>query len=63
MSATKIVINPSEKQRLFMLSKKKVCVYGGARGGGKSWVVRQKAVGLCLHYPGIKCLIVRRTYP
>lgn len=37
--------------------------YGGARGGGKSWVVRTKAKLLCLEYPGIRVLIVRRTYP
>lgn len=34
----------------------------GARGGGKSWAVRVKAALLCLRYPGIKTLIVRRTY-
>ena len=37
--------------------------FGGARGGGKSWAVRTKAKLLALRYPGIKLLIVRRTYP
>lgn len=37
--------------------------FGGARGGGKSWSVRTKAKLVCLKYPGIKTLIVRRTYP
>lgn len=32
-------------------------------GGGKSWAVRTKAILLSLRYPGIKLLIVRRTYP
>ena len=41
----------------------KYIAYGGARGGGKSWAVRVKAVLLCERYPGIKCMIVRRTYP
>ncbi len=54
---------PSDKQKLFLLAKKKYIAYGGARGGGKSWAVRLKAKLLCLKYAGIKILIVRRTYP
>ena len=54
---------PNEKQKLFLASKSKHTGFGGARGGGKSWVVQDKAIRLCLNYPGIKCLIVRRTYP
>lgn len=57
------IAEPNEKQRRFLLAKKKYVAYGGARGGGKSWAVRQKAKLLCLNYPGIKILIVRRTYP
>lgn len=37
--------------------------FGGARGGGKSWAVRVKAVLLALRFPGIKIMIVRKTYP
>ena len=37
--------------------------FGGARGGGKSWLVRFKAKGLAGYYAGIRILIVRRTYP
>ncbi len=33
------------------------------RGGGKSFAVRMKASLLCLKYPGIKCMIIRKTYP
>ena len=54
---------PSERQRQFMLSKKKYVIFGGARGGGKSWAVRWKAVAMAAHYPGIKILIMRRSYP
>ena len=54
---------PNDKQKQFLLSKKKFIAYGGARGGGKSFAVRMKAKLLCLHYAGIKVLIVRRTYP
>ena len=61
---------PNEKQALFLGARCKHVCFGGARGGGKSWVVRDKAKRLCLHYgspgegkEGIKVLIVRRTYP
>ncbi len=51
------------KQRLFYLSKTLYTAYGGARGGGKSHAVRVKALGGALKNPGIRILIVRRTYP
>ena len=54
---------PSEKQRLFMRAKEKYVIFGGARGGGKSWAVRWKAVLLCGKYPGIRVLIMRKSYP
>ena len=54
---------PSEKQKAFLKADTKHIGFGGARGGGKSWSVRTKAILMCLKYPGIKILIVRRTYP
>lgn len=54
---------PSEKQKLFLKANTKHIGFGGARGGGKSWAVRTKAVLLALKYPGIRILIVRRSYP
>lgn len=54
--------HPNPKQRLALLAGSRYVAYGGARGGGKSWFVRTKAVLLCARYPGIKCLITRRTY-
>lgn len=33
------------------------------RGGGKSFAVRMKAALLCLQYPGIKVMVIRKTYP
>ena len=54
---------PSERQELFLTADTKYVAFGGARGGGKSWAVRIKAVLLCLNYPGISVIIVRRTYP
>ena len=53
---------PSRKQALFLLEKHKYVAFGGARGGGKSWAVDAKAVLLCLRYPGIRVLLVRKTY-
>ena len=64
MSKRQLVLQePNERQKLFLASHFKHVGYGGARGGGKSWAVRDKAKRLCLRYAGIKCLIVRRTYP
>ena len=53
---------PNPKQRQALLAKCRYVGYGGARGGGKSWFVRWKAILLCLKYPGIKILITRKTY-
>ncbi|MBQ2729672.1 MAG: phage terminase large subunit [Clostridia bacterium] len=55
--------SPSERQREFLCDSHKYIAFGGARGGGKSFAVRLKATLLCLNYPGIRIMIVRRTYP
>ena len=54
---------PNEKQKQMLSARTKHVGFGGARGGGKSWAVRAKAKLLALRYPGIKILIVRRSYP
>ena len=54
---------PNEKQKLFLRDRHRYVAFGGARGGGKSWAVRTKAVLLACRYPGIKIMVVRRTYP
>lgn len=61
--ATLNIEQPNDKQKLFLADKHKRVGFGGARGGGKSWSVRTKATLLSLQYPGIRILIVRRTYP
>jgi len=53
---------PQPKQELFLLADTKHIGFGGSRGGGKSWSIRTKAKLLAVEYPGIKILIVRRTY-
>lgn len=54
---------PNEKQAKFLSSSCRYTAYGGARGGGKSWAVRTKGAAGALYYPGIKILMLRRTYP
>lgn len=53
---------PQPKQREFMLATEKYVAFGGARGGGKSWSVREKAKRLAMKWSGIKILIIRKTY-
>ena len=60
---TIVLGTPSDKQLLFLRDSHRYVAFGGARGGGKSWAVRVKAVLLAYRYPGIKIMIVRRTYP
>lgn len=54
---------PNRKQREFLLARELFIAYGGARGGGKSWAVRMKAIAGAVRYPGIRILICRHTYP
>lgn len=54
---------PNPKQAQFMKAKTRFVAYGGSRGGGKSWAVRKKAILLALRYPGIRMIILRRTFP
>ena len=58
----KIYGKPNPKQKEFFLSHAKYTAYGGARGGGKSWALRRKLIGLCLNYAGIRCLLIRRSF-
>ena len=58
-----VLSQPTEKQAMFLAAKAKHIGYGGARGGGKSHITRDKSKRLCLRYPGIKVCIVRRTMP
>lgn len=53
---------PQERQKLFFDATEKYVAYGGARGGGKSWALRRKMILMCLKYPGLSVLILRRTY-
>lgn len=55
---------PTPPQKAFFESKARHTAYGGARGGGKSWAMRRKMVGLGLApYGGIRMLLLRRSFP
>ena len=50
------------KQKIFLQSRTLFTCYGGAKGGGKTHIVRIKAIGGALTWKGIKILIMRKTY-
>ena len=52
---------PNPKQDQFLRAVAPRIAYGGARGGGKSWVLRRKFILLALRYAGLKLLLLRRT--
>ena len=54
-------VNPKQDQLLRM--RQHILGYGGARGGGKSHIVRKRAIDRSLYYKGLKSLIIRATYP
>ncbi len=54
---------PSPKQELFMMDEHRHVAFGGARGGGKSFAIRLKAIILALLFAGIKIMIVRKSFP
>lgn len=58
-----INLKMSDKQKLFCKSKAFETLYGGAAGGGKSYVQLMDAMLYALKYPGSKQLILRRTFP
>lgn len=61
MGKINLKIEPYPKQVRFFKSDKRYIAYGGARGGGKSWAARTKAILLALNYSGIQIILLRRT--
>ena len=56
-------IKVTKKQRMFMNAKEDEVLYGGAAGGGKSYVQLLDNLTYAAKYPGIKQLILRRSFP
>ena len=54
---------PTLKQELFLMDEHRHVGFGGARGGGKSFGIRLKAIILCLMFAGIRVMIVRKSFP
>ncbi len=52
---------PFSKQEEFFCATQRFVAYGGARGGGKSWAARTKAVMLALAHSGMQILFLRRS--
>lgn len=49
-------------QELFHAAKESDVLFGGAAGGGKSVALVAEAIKWCSRYPGLRALIIRRSY-
>lgn len=58
-----LTLQPKQKKAFLLSLKIPVLFYGGARGGGKSYLIRAREVFRRLKHPNTKGLIVRKTYP
>lgn len=58
----KVDYTPNEKQKLFHASDAGECVYGGAKGGGKSCALVCECLAYCLEHPGCSAYLFRETY-
>lgn len=58
-----INLKMSDKQKMFCKSTAFETLYGGAAGGGKSYVQLMDSMIYALKYPKSKQLILRRTFP
>jgi hypothetical protein len=53
---------PTAKQQAFHDATEDDILYGGAAGGGKTLAIVMEAIRACIRYPGIRVLILRRSY-
>jgi hypothetical protein len=54
---------PTVKQAEFHAATEDSVLFGGSRGGGKTAAAVLEAIRLCAQYPGIRCLVIRRSFP
>ena len=59
----RVLYSAQPKQDLLHIARAPNVLYGGAAGGGKSHGIRWDAIVKCLRVPGLKVLILRRTFP
>lgn len=59
----KLSLQNKQRQALELLEKYPVLFYGGAKGGGKSYLARVWQLDRRLTYPATHGLIIRKTYP
>lgn len=58
-----IPLQPKQEEALKELSLVPVLGYGGAKGGGKSYLMRKWMLARRLKYPNTHGIIIRKTYP
>jgi hypothetical protein len=63
MAETQRKIELTQKQGIDFLTRATEVLYGGAAGGGKSYVKRTSAIRWCVEVPGIQVYFFRRTLP
>lgn len=59
----RITLQPKQREALQVSENTEVTFYGGAKGGGKSYLIRARQVKRRLQYPNSKGLIIRKSYP
>jgi phage terminase large subunit len=59
----RITLQPKQREALAVSERTSVTFYGGAKGGGKSHLIRARELKRRMQYPGSTGLIVRKTYP
>jgi len=58
-----ISLQPKQREALKKAETTPVLLFGGSRGGGKSYLVRARELLRRLEYPNTKGLVIRKTYP
>lgn len=59
---TLIGYEPTSRQQQFHSAAEADVLYGGAAGGGKSAALVAEGLRACARYPGLRVLLLRRTY-
>lgn len=58
-----MILNLHDRQFDVLDSPANEILYGGAAGGGKSFLMRVLAIAMCMANPGLQVYIFRRNYP